>query len=166
MHTARSYKVTTRLRGHDTKSTFWPTLCLLYTVILIQELRSRTRDANTWPSSVVSRVNTYLMQFLLSYETHVSSLSLLHFEDSIEAVDQISDKEPEGVQNSSGTACWVQPINNRYPKLAHGWLPYISPHHHHLLEPVLISLSIVSQCVPCRRELKFPCPTIIIISVI
>ena len=57
---------------------------------------------NTWPSSVVSRVNTYPMQFLLSYEAHVSSLSLLHFEDSIEAVDQISDKEPEGVQNSSG----------------------------------------------------------------
>ena len=41
------------------------------------------------------------MQFLLSYEAHVSSLSLLHFEDSIEAADQISDKEPEGVHNSS-----------------------------------------------------------------
>ena len=47
VHTATSHKVTTRIRGHDTKSTFWPTLCLLYTVILIQELRSRTRDANT-----------------------------------------------------------------------------------------------------------------------
>ena len=122
VHTATSHKVTTRIRGHDTKSTFWPTLCLLYTVILIQELRSRTRDANTWPSSVVSRVNTYPMQFLLSYEAHVSSLSLLHFEDSIKAADQISDKEPEGVQNSSGAACCY----SRYSKLARGWLPYIS----------------------------------------
>ena len=41
------------------------------------------------------------MQFLLSYEAHVSSLSLLHFEDSIGVVDQISDKELEGVHNSS-----------------------------------------------------------------
>ena len=122
VHTATSYKVTTRLRGHDTKSTFWPSLCLLYTVILIQELRLRTRDADTLFASVSPRVNTYPMQFLLSYEAHVSSLSLLHFEDSIKAADQISDKEPEGVQNSSGAACCY----SRYSKLARGWLPYIS----------------------------------------
>ena len=71
-------------------------------MILIQELRLRTRDADTLFASVSPRVNTYPMQFLLSYEAHVSSLSLLHFEDSIKAADQISDKEPEGVQNSSG----------------------------------------------------------------
>ena len=126
VHTATSYKVTTRIRGHDTKSTFWQSLCLLYTVILIQELRLRTRDADTLFASVSPRVNTYPMQFLLSYEAHVSSLSLLHFEDSIKAADQISDKEREGVQNSSGAACCVIHNNSRYSKLAHGWLPYIS----------------------------------------
>ena len=89
-------------------------------MILIQELRLRTRDADTLFASVSPRVNTYPMQFLLSYEAHVSSLSLLHFEDSIEAVDQISDKEPEGVQNSSGAACCVIHNNSRYSKLAHG----------------------------------------------
>ena len=41
-------------------------------------------------------------------------------EDSIKAADQISDKEPEGVQNSSGAACFVIHNNSRYSKLAHG----------------------------------------------
>ena len=85
-------------------------------MILIQELRLRTRDADTLFASVSPRVNTYPMQFLLSYEAHVSSLSLLHFEDSIKAADQISDKEPEGVQNRSGAACCY----SRYSRLARG----------------------------------------------
>ena len=167
LHATRLHR---EIRGHDIKPSFWPTIYLLHTVILIQEQGSRPRTQARHHRVLSEGWLPYLypMKFVSFYEVRVSSWSLLHFEDSIGVVDQILDKDRRECTSTENCIRLWRILGNS--KLAHGWLPYISLYAkldcHHLLEPVLISLSIVSQCVPCRRELKFPCPTIIIISVI